>query len=132
MNPCALEPVNQRAAQRRAFLTQRSARLRHLGRRAKVLLDQQGEPCCVLVGDLHRPSQARPPRNLSLALTLALSPSCRNSTQRRTSKPSPPGRLNDLCQKATVSAAGLVNELLREYFAASRTVDSPGRRGAGR
>jgi hypothetical protein len=57
VNLRALEPINERAAQRRTLLAQCCDCLSYLGRRAEILLDQRGEPSGVLVCDLHRPSQ---------------------------------------------------------------------------
>ncbi len=57
VDPAALEPVDERAAQRWSFLPERRDGLGHLDGGAEVLFDQGGEPRGVLLGDLHSPSQ---------------------------------------------------------------------------
>src|ERR1039457_4450519 len=58
VDPGALEPARKGTAERRALFAQCRDRL---GRRSGILLDQRGEPCGVLVSDIHRPGQATLP-----------------------------------------------------------------------
>src|ERR1035437_5755716 len=58
VDPGALEPARKGTAERRALFAQCRDRLGRPGRRSGILLDQRGEPCGVLVSDIHRPGQA--------------------------------------------------------------------------
>src|SRR5262245_53797160 len=57
MDPAALEPVDERAAESRSFLPEGGDCLSYLDRRFQVLLDQRGEPCRVLFRHFHSPGQ---------------------------------------------------------------------------